>query len=352
MVKCKLEYPLTAFAARAGGKHSEPVTSPVSGVLTVAAQPDVVQRLAEEAEPWLRLVEFEAGQQPPADSAVDLWVPEYPASRGPKAWSAGLAALPGLRVVQLLSAGVDPWPALIADRASGDQVDGDRAGGDGPILCNGRGVHGASTAELAVATTLAMVRELPRYIRLQQERVWRSSTARSVSGARVLVLGAGDIGQRVATVLRDLDARVTLVARTARNGVEPMERLAELLPRQQIVVIAVPSTPETERMVGRDFLAALPDGALVVNVARGKVVDTDAMLAELRAERLYAALDVVDPEPLPAEHPLWSAANLLITPHVGGGAQGWLERGCALVLDQAGRLRDGAELRNLVVHGY
>lgn len=307
--------------------------------LTVAAQPEVVRRLAEEPEPWLSLVEYQAGNTPP-EATVDLWVPEYPASLGARAWAAGLAALPGLRVVQLLSAGVDPWPSLLAES------------GRALRLCNGRGVHGASTAELAVATTLAMVRDLPRYVRQQEQRIWRGSPARSVAGARVLVLGAGDIGHRVAAVLRGLDARVTMVARTARGGVAAMDRLPELLPDQQIVVIAVPSTPETERMVGRGFLAALPDGALVVNVARGKVVDTDALLVELRSERLFAALDVVDPEPLPPDHPVWSAPNLLITPHVGGGAHGWLERGCALVLDQARRLHQGADLRNQVAHGY
>jgi phosphoglycerate dehydrogenase-like enzyme len=326
-------------ATTAAGQHSDRMTSPTSTGLAVAAQPDVIRRLGEEAVPWLRLVEFRAGDEAP-DGPVDMWVPEYPASLGPRAWAAGLAALPGLRVVQLLSAGVDPWPALIADSA-----------GD-PVLCNGRGIHGASTAELAVATTLAMVRELPRYVRQQEQRHWRGSTARSVAGARVLVLGAGDIGRRVADVLRMLDARVTLVARTARDGVVAMADLPDLLPRQEIVVIAVPSTPETERMVGRDFLAALPDGALVVNVARGRVVDTAALLAELTSERLYAALDVVDPEPLPADHPLWVAPRVLITPHVGGGAEGWLERGCALVLDQAGRLQGGEELCNRVVDGY
>jgi len=315
------------------------MTSPTSTGLTVAAQPDVVRRLAEEDEPWLRLVEFQAGDEPP-NRPVDMWVPEYPASLGPRAWAAGLAALPGVRVVQLLSAGVDPWPALIAD-SSGD-----------PVLCNGRGVHGASTAEMAVAITLAMVRDLPRYVRQQDESVWLRSSDRSVAGSRVLVLGAGDIGRRVAAVMRLLDARVTLVARTPRDGVVAMDDLPDLLPRQEIVVIAVPSTPETERMVDRDFLAALPDGALVVNIARGQVADTDALLAELRSERLHAALDVVDPEPLPAEHPLWRAPNLLITPHVGGAAEGWLERGCVLALDQARRLHEGTELRNQVLHGY
>jgi len=315
------------------------MASPTRIGLTVAAQPDVVRRLGEEAQPWLRLVEFEAGDQPPTQP-VDMWVPEYPASLGQRAWAAGLEALPGVKVVQLLSAGVDPWPALLADSDSD------------AVLCNGRGVHGASTAELAVATTLAMVRELPRYVRQQDEHRWQGAAARSVAGVRVLVLGAGDIGQRVASALRILDARVTLVARTARDGVVAMADLPDLLPRQEIVVIAVPSTPETERMVGRDFLAALPAGALVVNVARGRVVDTDALLSELLSQRLHAALDVVDPEPLPADHPLWSAPNLLITPHVGGGAEGWLERGCAMVLDQARRLTDGTDLRNRVVHGY
>jgi phosphoglycerate dehydrogenase-like enzyme len=168
----------------------------------------------------------------------------------------------------------------------------------------------------------------------------------------VLVLGAGDIGRRVATALAAFDAEVTLVARTAREDVRAIADLPALLPEQDAVVLALPNTPETRGLVSGQFLAALPDGAVLVNVARGAIVDTDALLAELRRERLHAFLDVTDPEPLPPDHPLWDAPNLLLTPHVGGGTTGWQRRAYALVRAQLERYVAGEELANRVERGY
>jgi phosphoglycerate dehydrogenase-like enzyme len=162
------------------------------------------------------------------------------------------------------------------------------------------------------------------------------------------VLGAGDIGSRIATAVVAFGAQATMVARTARDGVQAMTELPALLPEHDVVAVAVPHTDETHHLVDAAFLAALPDGALVVNVARGAIVDTGALLAELTAGRLHAFLDVTDPEPLPPEHPLWDAPNLLLTPHVGGGTREWERRGYQLVRDQLLRHVRGDELQNVV----
>jgi phosphoglycerate dehydrogenase-like enzyme len=219
-------------------------------------------------------------------------------------------------------------------------------------LVNGRGVHGASTAELAVAGLLASLRELPRFEDDRRAHRWAPVDTEGVTGRRVLVLGAGDIGRRVAAALAAFDAEVTLVARRARDGVRAMAELPELLPAHEAVVLALPLTPDTEGLVDAEFLAALPDGARVVNVARGPIVDTGALLAELTSRRLHAVLDVTDPEPLPADHPLWDAPNLLLTPHVGGGTRNWQRRAYALVREQLLRFARGAELVNRVEAGY
>ena len=168
----------------------------------------------------------------------------------------------------------------------------------------------------------------------------------------MLVIGAGDIGRRIATACSAFDAEITLVARTERDGIRTFADLPELLPAHNVVVIAVPHTEATDKLVDTEFLAAMPDGALLVNIARGGIVDTAALLAELTGRRLHAFLDVTDPEPLPADHPLWDAPNLLLTPHVGGGTRGWPRRAYRVVRDQIERWRDGEQLTNQVTAGY
>jgi phosphoglycerate dehydrogenase-like enzyme len=278
-----------------------------------------------------------SGAPPPGIEDVEVLVPAY----APTAMTEqALAAMPRLRVIQLLSAGVEPW----LDRVPSEV-----------ILCSGRGVHGASTAELAVAGLLSVLRELPRFYAAQAAHRWAkedSDNGDGIDGKSVLVLGAGDIGHRVATAVEALGATVTLVARRARNGVRPMTELADLLPGHDVAVVAMPHTPETHHLVDAAFLAALPDGAVLVNVARGQIVDTDALLAELTARRLRAFLDVTDPEPLPEDHPLWDAPNLVITPHVGGGTRGWERRAFHLVREQVIRFQKGAPLENVVIDGY
>jgi phosphoglycerate dehydrogenase-like enzyme len=247
-----------------------------------------------------------------------------------------LARLPRLEIIQLISAGYDDWlPALPA----------------GVVLANGRGVHGASTAELAVLGVLALVRGLPFYLDEQAAHRWSPHHRGEIAGRNVLILGSGDIGSRVAHALEVFGARVTPVGRQARPGVAGIDSLPELLPQAEIVVLALPHTPETELLVGDQFLSALPDGAIIANVARGRIVDTDALVVHLRAGRISAFLDVSDPEPLPAEHALWAMPNVIITPHVGGGTDGWRERAVALVADQLQRFTEGRPLINVVARG-
>jgi phosphoglycerate dehydrogenase-like enzyme len=274
------------------------------------------------------------GDRPAAADRIEFFVGRYDAPPPP---AEALAGLPALRVVQLLSAGVERWLPVVPP---------------GVQLLNGRGVHGASTAELAVAGLLASLRDLPRFEDDRRAHRWAPADTEGVTGRHVLVLGAGDIGRRVAAALEAFDAEVTLVARRPRDGVRAMADLAALLPGADVVVVAVPLTAETAGLVDAEFLAALPDGARLVNVARGPIVDTDALLAELTRGRLHAVLDVTDPEPLPPGHPLWDAPNLLLTPHVGGGTRNWQRRAYALVREQLLRYARGEELTNQVESGY
>ncbi|TWH73967.1 2-hydroxyacid dehydrogenase [Modestobacter roseus] len=244
-----------------------------------------------------------------------------------------LDALPDLRLVQLLSAGAEKFAGRLPDRV---------------VLCNARGAHTPATAEWAVAATLAAQRGLPSFTRAQDAGRWAPATHHSLVGARVLVVGAGDIGRAIGRMLAGFDVELTWVARTARDGVHAMDELPGLLPHADVVVLIVPVTPQTTGMVDAGFLAAMKDGALLVNAARGVVVDTDALLAELHRGRLRAALDVTDPEPLPDGHPLFAAPGLLLTPHVAGDVPGTEARATAAVTEQLARVLAGRPLENVV----
>jgi phosphoglycerate dehydrogenase-like enzyme len=274
------------------------------------------------------------GEPPPGAERIEFFVGRYDAAPPPRV---ALARLPALRVVQLVSAGVEPWLEVVPV---------------GVALYNGRGVHGSSTAELAVAGMLAVLRRLPGFEESRKAHRWEPRITGGLTGQRVLVVGAGDIGSRIAAAVRIFDADATLVARTPRSGVRTLDELPALLPEHDVVALAVPHTSHTHKLVDAAFLAAMPDGALLVNVARGAIVDTDALLAELTAGRLHAFLDVTDPEPLPPDHALWDAPNLLLTPHVGGGTRGWQRRAYALVREQLLRFHAGQPLQNPVTNGY
>jgi phosphoglycerate dehydrogenase-like enzyme len=296
--------------------------------------PDALDHVGELPD-GVEVVVWDGYGAPPAGAErIEFFVGRYDVPPPP---AEALAALPNLKVIQLLSAGVEPWLPVVPA---------------GVPLHNGRGIHGASTAELAIAGMLAVLRELPRFDRARLEHRWERGVTDGLDGARVLVLGLGDIGTRVADIARTLDADVTAVARSARPGVRALADVPALLPAHNVVVVAVPHTPETTRLVDAELLAAMPDNALLVNIARGAIVDTDALLAELTSRRLRAFLDVTDPEPLPSDHPLWDAPNLLLTPHVGGGTRGWQRRGYRLVRAQLERYLAGEPLLNEVTAGY
>ena len=208
-----------------------------------------------------------------------------------------------------------------------------------------------STAEHAVGLLLAVWRRIPEAVRGHGTWQQLRPGMRSLADSRVMVLGYGSIGRALTHRLLAHGARVTAVATRAREDdlvgpVHPVEELPGLLPTMHAVVVLLPLSERTQGFVGADFLAALPDGALVVNVARGGVVDTDAVIAA--SGRLSFALDVTDPEPLPDGHPLWDAPDVLITPHVAGGTTAMLPRMSALVREQLGRYLAGHPLRNVV----
>ena len=263
-----------------------------------------------------------------------FWVPQVEDASD---LEAKLAAMPELKVMQMLSAGVEDVVGKIPD---------------GVQLCDARGVHGGPVAELVLAMILAVYRQIPYFVRARERGTWDLVQGEDLIDKRVLVVGAGDLGEQTATRLKGFGATPVLVAHSAREGVHATDELPDLLPDADVVVLTVPLTPDTEGMVDAAFLAAMPDRALLVNVARGKVVDTDALLTELTSERLRAALDVVEPEPLPAGHPLWTAPNLLITPHAAGHVTRSGERAYALVRAQLERFVADEPLENVVTGAY
>ncbi|HXT92727.1 MAG TPA: 2-hydroxyacid dehydrogenase [Trebonia sp.] len=244
-----------------------------------------------------------------------------------------LGTLPRLQTIQITSAGADH----ILPHVPGNIQ-----------LCNARGAHTPATAELTVGMIVASLRNLPRFAVAQHEGRWDTTLSDSVAGKHVLIVGYGDIGAAVERRLAGWEVTVERVARHARDGVHAIGELPELLPAADVVVILVPVTDETRQLVDKDFLAAMKDGALLVNVARGAIVDTDALLGELTSGRLRAALDVTDPEPLPAGHPLWQAPGLLLTPHMGGAIHEVRQRGYQVVAQQLARLAAGEPLRNAI----
>lgn len=246
-------------------------------------------------------------------------------------------SLPALRYVQLLSAGADPWVGKLPE---------------GVLLSTCRGAHGGSTAELVVGALVAHCRDFGGFAEAQRAGRWDPHRADTLQDKRVLVVGSGDLGIQLSRRLLAFDAQVTLVGRAARDGVHGVDELPELIGAHDVAVLMVPLTEATQGMVDADFLARMPDGAVLVNVARGPVVDTDALLAELTSGRLVAILDVTDPEPLPPGHPLWTAPGLTLFPHVGGNAEGLERRAWRIAASEIARFAAGKSPANLVRGDY
>ncbi|MBL1101457.1 2-hydroxyacid dehydrogenase [Streptomyces coffeae] len=252
-----------------------------------------------------------------------------------------LPEMTNVQVIQTLTAGIDDMRPALAGLPPGVQ------------LCNARGVHDASTAELALTLILASLRGIPDFVRGQDTGEWRAGFRPALADKSVLIVGYGSIGRAIEDRLVPFECeRVMRVARsprtTERGPVHPIDSLPQLLPEADVVVLVTPLTEATRGLAGADFLARMKDGALLVNVSRGPVVDTKALLAEVERGRLLAALDVTDPEPLPAGHPLWHAPGVLITPHVGGPSSAFLPRAKRLLRDQLTRFASGESLRHRV----
>ncbi len=250
-----------------------------------------------------------------------------------------LARCPRLKVIQIPSAGFEHALPFVPE---------------GVALANARGVHDSRVAEMTLALALASRRLLPAFIDAQRRQAWEPVLdSRSVADSRALVVGYGSIGEAIGVRLRASEVHVEGVARSARKApdgtvVHAVADLPQLLPHFDMVIIVTPHSDETDKLVDARFLAAMPDGALLINVGRGKVVDTDALLAELRSKRLFAALDVTDPEPLPTGHPLWSAPQCIVVPHVAGVEQLTNRRYTDLVKRQIEALRTGMGPVNVV----
>ncbi|MFG1795092.1 2-hydroxyacid dehydrogenase [Nocardia sp. NPDC049149] len=248
-----------------------------------------------------------------------------------------LTQLPKLRLVQMLTAGAEGWVDELPD---------------GARISTGRGAHGGSSAEWVLAVLLAIYRDLGGFADAQRAKAWARHQTETLVGKRILVIGAGDLAGELVRRLTGFEVTVTLVGTQARDGVRAVAELPALLGGHDVVVLTVPVTSRTLGMVDADFLAAMADNAILVNVARGPIVDTDALLAELKSGRLRAALDVTDPEPLPPDHPLWTAPGLLLTPHVAGNSTGAYERGWAVARAEIIRFAAGEEPKNLVLGEY
>ena len=279
----------------------------------------------------VEMVVWPEGETSPARAdEIEFLVPDYTRARRVARM---LDRLPRLRAVQLQTAGYDAVLDLVPP---------------GLDLLSARGVHDDATAELALGLTIASLRGIDLAVR--EHGHWHQDVERrSLADSDVAILGYGSIGRAIAERMLACRARVTGVATSVRDD-DLVGRVATAddvdWSTQHVVVVVLPLSAATRHAVDAPFLARLQDGALVVNVGRGPVVDTEAVLAE--AGRLHFALDVTDPEPLPDDHPLWAAPGVLITPHIAGGTTAMLPRMAALVRDQLERLRDGRPLRNVV----
>ncbi|QIM15684.1 2-hydroxyacid dehydrogenase [Leucobacter insecticola] len=306
--------------------------------LIVSVPSDSGLREALGDEPGVRFVTWDLEEEAPCER-IDIVVPPY--LEGAR-WLARLEGVDA-RLVQWQSIGYNGVKDYLPE---------------GLPLANAATVHETSTAELAIALTLAAQRGIPEFVRDNAKHRWDQRSFPSLADRRVLLVGYGGVSKAIEARLAGFEVEITRLARSAREDtnlagdtvtVHGFTDLHACLAEAEVVILAVPLTTETQRLVDKAALAAMPDGALLVNVARGPVVDTDALVAELSAGRLRAALDVTDPEPLPVGHPLWDCPGALITHHVGGDSSAMLPRMVALIRRQIAHLRAGEAPENLVL---
>jgi phosphoglycerate dehydrogenase-like enzyme len=293
-------------------------------------------------------------EKPTSVIEIDFWISPLSSAIARTQWP----HLRHVKVVQSLFAGVDVLLKILPRDVT---------------LCDARGVHDIPTAEWAVTAILAMQKYLPFYVELQRRHDWHGKNEAEqiyllqpgtapninlpvlideIADTTILIVGYGSIGQAIEVRLAPFGPTFLRIARSARPGVEPVERLDDLLGLADIVVLIMPLTSETHHLFDARRLAKIKPGALLVNAGRGATIDTDALLDALRQKRIRAAIDVVDPEPLPPEHPLWSAPNLLLTPHIASDSARTMQRAFRLASEQAQRFARNQPLHNIVIGEY
>lgn len=289
---------------------------------------------------------------PDREIDIDVWIPDPYSSVAIKTWP----RLRGVKLVLSLMAGTEWIPAVVGPHVA---------------ICNARGAHNISTAEWTISSILAVLKYFPLYLEVMRTGQWKRRFEASehytaitgdrrplyppvmleeLTGKKVLLVGYGSIGKEIERMLAPFNVDLIRVARTERIDpkVEPVSILDDLLPHSEIIILIIPATAESNKLIGEKQFALMRQGALLVNAARGPVVDTDALVKALNSGRIRAAIDVTDPEPLPDGHPLWSAPNLLLTPHVGGSSPQFAVRALRIAAEQLRRYRDGEPLQNLV----
>ncbi len=244
--------------------------------------------------------------------------------------------MPNLKILQMPNAGYDDAMEYVRD---------------GMTLCNGKSIHDDSTAELAVGLTIASLRGFPDFVRNQDKSDWVHVKNKSINDRKIGIIGFGSIGTTIAKMLSGFAVEIIPFTQSGRDNTIAITDLDKHLPTLDVVILILPLTKESKHLFDAKRLSLMKEGALLVNVARGPIVETDALVKELNSGRITAALDVTDPEPLPKDHPLWQAKGVLISPHVGGNTTAFESRARRLIESQLNLLADGKPLNNIIVSG-
>ena len=266
-------------------------------------------------------------------SEVTFYVPTYLGGRPALELT---KKMPNLKVLQVPNAGYDDAMEFLRP---------------GITLCNGRGIHDDSTAELAVGLTIASLRGFATFVRDQDKGEWVNKNYDSINDRKIGIVGFGSIGSTIARMLSGFSVEIVAFTQSGRDNTIAITDLDKHLPSLDVVILILPLTKESKHLFDARRLALMKDGALLVNVARGPIVDIDALVKELNSGRITAGLDVTDPEPLPKGHPLWSAKGVLISPHVGGNSSAFEKRARRLIESQLNLLAQGKPLNNVIVAG-
>ena len=266
-------------------------------------------------------------------SEVTFYVPTYLGGRQALELT---KKMPNLKVLQVPNAGYDDAMEFLRP---------------GITLCNGRGIHDDSTAELAVGLTIASLRGFATFVRDQDKGEWVNKNYDSINDRKIGIVGFGSIGSTIARMLSGFSVEIVAFTQSGRDNTIAITDLDKHLPTLDVVILILPLTKESKHLFDARRLSLMKDGALLVNVARGPIVETDALIKELNSGRLKAGLDVTDPEPLPKGHPLWSAKGVLISPHVGGNSSAFEKRARRLIESQLNLLAQGKPLNNVIVAG-